>query len=137
MQLGINTHRSLRHGGQRKPISVDKMYSSKPCSTTLSGHQHRIHAIDPEEADNEKCRQNENNNSTYSTKRYLSIFANLFTVPVPCIPCPTCARISLLLNHNNICLCVMYNHQVFSRLAIFSPCVSQLQGTTIYSNTCA
>ncbi|XP_062202556.1 ubiquitin-like-specific protease 1D isoform X2 [Phragmites australis] len=63
--------RSLRHAGvgQRKPISVDKMYSSKPCSTTLSGHQQRVHAIDPEEADHERCWQSENHNFSYFTKR--------------------------------------------------------------------
>ncbi|KAL5206421.1 hypothetical protein ABZP36_034630 [Zizania latifolia] len=69
-QLHIKTHRSLRQVGQRKPISVDKMYSSKPCSSTLSGHKLRIHAIDPDEkADDEKCRLSAMNNSRNSTKR--------------------------------------------------------------------
>ncbi|XP_062203894.1 uncharacterized protein LOC133906121 isoform X3 [Phragmites australis] len=70
-KLGMKNGRSLRNVGvgQRKPISVDKMYSSKPCSTTLSGHQQRVHAIDPEEADDEKCQQSENHRFNYFPKR--------------------------------------------------------------------
>uniref|UniRef100_A0A0E0MPE9 Ubiquitin-like protease family profile domain-containing protein n=1 Tax=Oryza punctata TaxID=4537 RepID=A0A0E0MPE9_ORYPU len=64
-QLGIETRRSSRQIEQRKPISVDKMYSSKPCSSTLSGHKLRVHAIDPDEkADDEKSEQRGRKNIT-------------------------------------------------------------------------
>ncbi|KAF0889356.1 hypothetical protein E2562_023656 [Oryza meyeriana var. granulata] len=67
-QLGIETCR--RQIGQRKTISVDKMYSSKPCSSTLSGHKLRVHAIDPDEnGDNEKSQPSKTYNFRNSTKR--------------------------------------------------------------------
>ncbi|KAF2908732.1 ubiquitin-like-specific protease 1C isoform X1 [Oryza sativa Japonica Group] len=67
-QLGIETRRSSRQIEQRKPISVDKMYSSKPCSSTLSGHKLRVHAIDPDEkADDEKSEPS----TRYSFRNYI------------------------------------------------------------------
>ncbi|KAG8092933.1 hypothetical protein GUJ93_ZPchr0012g20794 [Zizania palustris] len=69
-QLGIKAHKSLRQVGQRKPISVDKMYSSKPCPSTSSGHNLRVQAIDPDEkSDDEKCQLSASNYLRNSNKR--------------------------------------------------------------------
>nr|CAZ96035.1 putative ulp1 protease [Sorghum bicolor] len=54
-QLPLNTLKSQGRAGKRNPISVDKMYSSQPSSTSLSAK--RTHAIDPEVSDHEKCQK--------------------------------------------------------------------------------
>lgn len=90
MQLGIETRRSSRQIEQRKPISVDKMYSSKPCSSTLSGHKLRVHAIDPDEkADDEKSEPSTRYSFRNYIKKYVSITVKLFRTLVLCIPCST------------------------------------------------
>jgi hypothetical protein len=41
MQLYLNKSKSQGHAGKRNPISVDKMYSSQPISTSLSVNNRR------------------------------------------------------------------------------------------------
>ncbi|TVU49176.1 hypothetical protein EJB05_00472, partial [Eragrostis curvula] len=70
-QLGTNSGRSMKHfgSGERKPIPVDKMYSSRSCSTTFTGHQQRVHAIDPEESDHARSPQSQSYSFSKFTKR--------------------------------------------------------------------
>ncbi|KAM0829266.1 hypothetical protein ACQ4PT_066988 [Festuca glaucescens] len=67
--LGVQTRRSSKQTGPRKPIAVDKMCSSKTSPTALRGHTMRVRAVDPKERDNEKSRQNENNYCRINAKR--------------------------------------------------------------------
>ncbi|XP_066329055.1 probable ubiquitin-like-specific protease 2A isoform X3 [Miscanthus floridulus] len=67
MQLPLNTLKSQGRAGKRDPISVDKMYSSQPSSTSLSAK--RTHAIDPEVSDHEKCQNVESSLSRRFSKR--------------------------------------------------------------------
>ncbi|KAL6847082.1 hypothetical protein ACP4OV_022935 [Aristida adscensionis] len=70
-QLGTKNERNVRHMGvgQRQPIAVDKMYSGKTCSATLSGHQQRVHAIDPGDSDHKRSHLSEKCNLSNYLKR--------------------------------------------------------------------
>ena len=72
MQLPLNTLKSQGRAGKRNPISVDKMYSSQPSSTSLSAK--RTHAIDPEVSDHEKCQKVQSVLPRRFSKRLASIF---------------------------------------------------------------
>jgi hypothetical protein len=67
MQLPLNALKSPGRAGKRNPISVDKMYSSQPSSTSLSAK--RTHAIDPEVSDHEKCQKVESSLPRRFSKR--------------------------------------------------------------------
>lgn len=67
MQLPFNTIKSQGRAGKRDPISVDKMYSSQPSSTSLSAK--RTHAIGPEVSDHEKCQKIESSLPRRFSKR--------------------------------------------------------------------
>uniref|UniRef100_A0ACD5YKM1 Uncharacterized protein n=1 Tax=Avena sativa TaxID=4498 RepID=A0ACD5YKM1_AVESA len=67
--VGVQTRRSSNQTGQRKPIAVDKMYSSKTSPTALRGNKQRVHAVDPKEHDNEKSWQSDNNYCRNYAKR--------------------------------------------------------------------
>lgn len=56
----FNKDKKRRQAGQRNPTSVEKMHSSKPCSTALSRNKCKVHAVNPEESDHDKCRKSEN-----------------------------------------------------------------------------
>ncbi|GJN35430.1 hypothetical protein PR202_gb24207 [Eleusine coracana subsp. coracana] len=69
-QLEMNSGGRLRHGvGGRKPIPVDRMYSSKPCSASFSGNQQRVHAISPQEVDHENFQQTQDHSFSSFAKR--------------------------------------------------------------------
>lgn len=63
MQLPLTKRKSRGHIGPMKTISVDKMYSSQPCSKS------RDYVSDSDESDDEKCLQSENLSSSRFTKR--------------------------------------------------------------------
>nr|CAZ96102.1 putative ulp1 protease [Saccharum hybrid cultivar R570] len=66
-KLPLNALKSPGRAGKRNPISVDKMYSSQPSSTSLSAK--RTHAIDPEVSDHEKCQKVESSLPRRFSKR--------------------------------------------------------------------
>ncbi|CAM0949010.1 unnamed protein product [Alopecurus aequalis] len=59
--LSVQTRRSSNQTVPRKPIGVDKMYSSRTSPTALCGHTLRVRAVGPKEHGNEKSWRNENN----------------------------------------------------------------------------
>ena len=82
MQVGVQTRRSSYRTGPMKPISVDKMYSSKTSPTALNGHTLRVRAVDPKEHDNEKSRHSENYSYRNHANRYASFFQKIRATPL-------------------------------------------------------